>query len=179
MHQNFKTSYGRGARLFHWVMVPMFIGMFALAYLMMDTAPGEAKWALYGLHKSFGVVLLVLILARFLWRLSTVPPALPSGLSSFQKGMVQINHFLLYAVMFGMACSGVAMSLLGGHGLSLFGVVDIASPYINKDLARLAHTAHEIISYVFMGSVFLHLAGAFYHHFVLKDGLLKRMRLGP
>ena len=175
MYKNTQDSYGLVAKLFHWGMAPLFLGMFVVAYTMMDMAPGDTKWMLYGLHKSSGVVLLFLILFRFAWRLAGDVPSLPHTTAAWQKKAAHANILLLYAVMLGMATTGVAMSLLGGHPISVFGLFEMSSPYLNKDLAKVAHSAHGYISWVFIGSFSLHLLGALYHHFILKDGVLKRM----
>lgn len=169
------TQHNTTAKIFHWAMVPLFIGMFAVAYIMMDMAPGDTKWTLYGLHKATGLTLLFLIAARFMWRLVTTVPDLPQGMAAWQKVAAQANVLLLYAVMFGMAGSGVAMSLLGGHGITVFGLFEISPFYINKELAGLAHSAHGYISWVFIGAFVLHILGALYHHFILKDTILRRM----
>lgn len=175
MYKNTQNDYGLIAKIFHWGMAPLFVGMFTVAYIMMNMPPGETKWMLYGLHKSVGVLLLLLILGRFIVRLISEVPALPKEMALWQQKAARTNIILLYAVMFGMAISGTAMSLLGGHGITVFNLYTLSSPYVNKELAGLFHSAHGYISYVFIGSFCLHLAGATYHHFILKDGLLKRM----
>lgn len=177
MYKNTHENFGLVAKILHWGMALLFIGMFVVAYVMMDMAAGDTKWALYGLHKSFGFVLLFLALFRFAWRLMGEIPTFPETMPKWQKRAARANILLLYAVMIGMALSGVSMSLLGGHGITVFELFKISSPYINKEIAGIAHSAHEYISYVFIGSFCLHILGALHHHFVLKDRTLNRMWL--
>tara|TARA_A100000171_G_C2136375_1_gene150580 strand:+ start:2077 stop:2622 length:546 start_codon:yes stop_codon:yes gene_type:complete len=176
MHQQKQEiTYGLTAKIFHWSMAPLFIGMFIVAYIMMELSPSDTKWTLYGIHKSVGALLLILITARFLWRLVNQVPDLPNTVPAWQKVLAHANILLLYAVMLGMAGSGMTMSILGGHSVSIFGLIDIPAFYINKEMASLAHSAHGYISYVFIASFSLHVMGAFYHHFILKDNVLQRI----
>ena len=58
--------YGTVSRLLHWLMAACFVVMLVTAIIWNLT---EADWvgSLYGLHKSFGFILMVLIVVRILW----------------------------------------------------------------------------------------------------------------
>ena len=58
--------YGTVSRLLHWLMAVCFVVMLVTAIIWNLT---EADWvgSLYGLHKSFGFILMVLIVVRILW----------------------------------------------------------------------------------------------------------------
>ena len=99
------------------------------------------------------------ILALALWRLSVrrsrgVPPP-PDGKSGPMVSLAHWVHVALYAVMILMPIGG-AVAWFGG--------------------VEMAAEGHELMKFVLGGLVALHVAGALYNHFVLKNGLLNRMR---
>ena len=179
MLQNTNTSYGWVARLFHWLMAIVFIGLFGVAYTMMDMGPSDTKWALYGLHKATGMTILGLSMARLWWRLANPVPQLPKTVPSWQIMGANFIHYLLYALMFLMPLSGYLMSVWGSHPISWFGLFTLPMIMLpNKDLAGLAHSAHFFFSYILIGAFSLHVLGALYHHCCLKDRVLTRMLKG-
>ena len=42
-------------------------------------------------------------------------------------------------------------------------------------LYEIGHEGHEILGFVMLGLVVLHIAAALRHHFILKDGVVRRM----
>lgn len=180
MWKNTSHHYGYIAQILHWVMAISFLGMFIVAEVMMNmtTLPtntffGQGKWALYGLHKSVGILLLLLIVLRILWKFSNPrPPILGRGI---QKILASITHVGLYGVMLALPISGYIMSSAGGYGVKVFGykLPDLLGT--NKPLADIAHNVHHYASEAVYVLIVLHLVGALYHHYVVKDSTFIRM----
>ena len=175
---NKKTSYGSVARLFHWGIAALYIGMFYVAYTMMDMAKTPAKWELYDLHKSFGLVLLILALTRIIWRWSNPVPQAEPGTKKWQHTLAQLAHYGLYALMLAMPLSGYAMSVAGGHEVAMFGLSVPSLIPNNTEIATLAHQGHALLSQAIMGLVGLHVVAALWHHLIRKDRTLTRMIRG-
>jgi cytochrome b561 len=173
MLKNTHETYGWLAKVFHWVMALAIVGMFGVAYVMTDME-GPQKFVLYGLHKSVGATLLVLVVLRFLWRLANTQPTLPESVPAWQRFGAHANILLLYALMFTMTISGFLMSYYT-WGVSWFGLVNFAAPVKNNDFGNIFKEIHEIASYLLIASVSLHVIAALYHHFFLKDNVLRRM----
>ena len=84
-----------------------------------------------------------------------------------------------------MPISGLMASVLGGHGLSVFGVEVFAPNFsvddpektlpINYELSKAGAAIHFYLGYTVIVALLLHIAGALKHHLVDKDGTLKRM----
>ena len=75
-----------------------------------------------------------------------------------------------------MPISGIAMSQLSGRTVKVFdwfAVPNFIS--INKPLAKQIYGLHVWSSYIIIGLVVVHILAAFYHHFIQKDDVLKRM----
>lgn len=174
--KNTRKSYGLMAQTLHWLIFVLFVGMFVAAEIMMDMEPGPDKWQLYGLHKSFGIVLLFLVFARISWRMANVTPEDVAGMSKWQSLAAHGVHYALYVAMLAMPISGYLMSMGGGHGITVFGVWSVPDLVgENKPLGSLAHSVHHYTSLAVYGLVAVHLAAALYHHFIKKDEVLHRM----
>lgn len=179
--RNTSQHYGYIAQIFHWMIALSFVGMFIVAEVMMhmttdpqNTFFDQSKWDLYSLHKSVGMTLLVLIALRLLWKISN--PKLPIlGPNALQRLIAKVVHIGLYVVMFTMPVSGYIMSSAGGHGVKVFGLPLPDLLGTNKPLASLAHEAHEITAEVIYILVALHIVGALYHHYVVKDDTFIRL----
>jgi len=72
--KNTKTSYGIVGKLFHWPMALIMMGLIVVGLYMTSMEPSPDKYELYGLHKSFGILILWFIGLRVLWRFYTKPP---------------------------------------------------------------------------------------------------------
>ena len=73
--------------------------------------------------------------------------------------------------------SGWIMSSAGKYPLQWFGLFDIPKWPVVKDspLADAAHEGHELMGKLFIPLIALHIGAAFFHQFVQKDGVLRRM----
>lgn len=175
MLKNTLESYGWLSKLLHWGMAFAIIMMFAVAYIMMDlSGDSPTKGLLYGGHKSVGLTLLVPVVIRFGWRLLNPVPRLPASLPAWQSFLAQANILFLYAAILTMTMSGFLMSYYT-WGAPWFGVFTLKAAVTNKEFAGLMREVHEIASYCLIASFSLHFMGALYHHFVLKDNILRRM----
>ena len=99
-----QRRYSGGAILLHWTIALALGFQLALGFSM---PKDESGFALYQLHKSVGITILLLSLARLAWRLTHRPPlAVEGGLQGFLAKSV---HTLLYVFMIGMPLTGWAV----------------------------------------------------------------------
>jgi len=157
----------------HWIVAVMIIGLL-ISGLYMTNAQ---NYSLYPWHKSFGVLVSLFVVLRIFWRIMNGFPVAIGKHSKIENFLARLVHYLLIIGTVIMPLSGILMSAMGGHGVSLFGVELIAgvgSP-INTDIAMLANKAHFYSGYIIIGSLLMHVIGALKHHFIDKDLTLKRM----
>lgn len=160
----------------------MMLTLLAVGFYMHSLAYSPFKIELYGLHKSFGMLVLMLAGVRILWRAATSYPPEIDTHKAWEKSLSKLIHIVLYVAMIGMPLSGWLMSSAGDFPASFFGLFewpDLVSK--DKTLFDLFKEAHEIFAFALIGAVTLHMAGAFKHHFIDSDVTLKRMstmRLG-
>ena len=165
----------------HWVVGLSIISLIAVGVYMTD----YKVYALYPIHKSVGMLLFLVIVLRVIWRLKQGWPAPASTYKAWEQSLSRIVHWVLIIATITLPISGMLMSGLGGHGLAIFGLELLAATPnpdemgkmipINGPVAGAAHEVHEIAGKVIFVAIVLHLCGALKHHFVDKDGTLRRM----
>ena len=98
--------YTRVAIAFHWVIAALIVFNLWLG-LAHDSLPRD--WQVMPVHKSVGLTVLVLTLARIAWRLAHPAPPLPADLQPWERIAANASHFLLYAFMLAMPLTGWMM----------------------------------------------------------------------
>lgn len=152
-------------RIVHWLMAVCILGLIAAGMYMTELPKGDEKWWWYGMHKSFGVTVIGLLILRLILRFITRIPPLPKGFAPMETKLVSALHFLLYAGMVIVPISGFIMSDAGGHAIAWFGYALPDLIPTNKQLGGLASELHEITPFILLGLIALHVAGAIKHQF--------------
>ena len=171
------VSYTRTAKALHWIMAILIGGLLVLGLYMQDLPLSPQKLALYSWHKWFGVTVFVLLWFRLAWRLSHPPPDLSDSLSPRLRRAAHAGHVSLYVLMILIPLSGWLMSSAKGFQTVWFGLVPIPD-LIGKSraLGDLLQQVHKVLNIILMLALAGHILAALWHHFVLKDDTLRRMR---
>ena len=176
---NSTTRYGWGAIILHWLIALIFIGQFGLGFIMVRLTSQRTAFELIQLHKSFGFLLLGLVILRIAWRFGNAAPALPRTVGTLERRAAPLAHIALYAFQLALPLSGwalVSVSMLEIPSLpfNLFLMPNL--PLAESDAAEsFWASAHWYLAYAGMALVVLHVAAALRHHFQLKDPVLTRM----
>jgi len=142
---------------------------------MLDMSPSDQKWALFAWHKQIGLTLFLLVCLRLWWRMRHHKPE-DSKTPRWDLVLHKANIVILYFLLFAFPLSGLLMTILGGHSVSYFGLFTIpAIPDVPHMISKIFLTTHVWISYILYIFVGLHILGALYHHFIVKDNILVRM----
>ena len=172
------TRYTSTAIVLHWLIAALIIATFPLGLYMSDLALSPRKLQLYSYHKWTGIVILLLVLLRLLWRATHRPPAMLAGMPRWQERSAHIVHFALYGLMFAVPLSGWLMSSALGFQVVLFGVLPLPDLIAaDKATGNLLKSVHQVLNYSLLALVALHVAAALHHHWILRDGTLRRMLL--
>lgn len=163
----------------HWLTVFCVVAGVALI-LLRDEVGGRAlrQWLLDG-HRHFGVFVLLLFVARVALRLRAgrLPPAgAPSRLGRIAAALV---HLALYALLLALPLLGWALNDALGKPAHLFGMALPALVAADEDLADALLGWHQDAAWLLLALVLLHAAAALWHHFVLRDGVLRTMLPNP
>ena len=171
------TTYTPVAKSLHWLMALLILGLLVLGTYMSDLPLSPQKLELYAWHKWAGVTVFLLVWLRLAWRVAHRPPGLPASLSPRMRLAAHAGHAALYVLMVLIPLSGWLMSSAKGFQTVWFGVLPIPD-LIGKDrlLGDILEETHEVLSSLLMLTLAGHVAAALWHHFVLKDDTLRRMR---
>ena len=172
-------GYGIVSRLFHWSMAIAILAMFALGVWMVTLDYYSPYYnAAPNFHRSLGILLLIGLLARWLWRATNVKLS-SDDLSSFERKAAHSTHGGLYVLMLGLMISGYLISTADGQPIDVFGWFEVPSIIKMPGLESSAGYIHRIIAYVVIALAVLHTLAALKHHFIDKSQILNRMWFGP
>ncbi len=167
--------YSRSYRFLHWTIAVLVLSEFSMQYIR--RLFGEDVHAFVReMHKSIGIVLIVLIATRIGLRLATPVPAKFPDISRVREVIATWVHRGLWLFMILVPLLGINFLLARGRGVNFFGLVSVppataGSPYWGD----IALTTHRYAAFGLIALVCLHAAGALFHRLVLKDKLLSRM----
>ncbi|VAX07229.1 Cytochrome b561 homolog 2 [hydrothermal vent metagenome] len=173
--QNTHKHYGSVTIILHWICAIAVIGMFTLG-LWMTSLEYYDPWYHKGpnLHRSTGILLMLLFLLRFIWRQLNLRPE-PIG-QAWEQAIAELVHRSIYLLIVAIGTSGYLISTADGHSLSVFGWFEI--PALITSIERLediAGTIHLTLAITLITVAALHALAAFKHHFVNRDPTLTRM----
>ncbi|CAB5501278.1 cytochrome b [Bathymodiolus thermophilus thioautotrophic gill symbiont] len=164
----------------HWIVG---LSVIALAVIGVYMSENEA-FELYPIHKSIGVLIFAVIIARVYWRFVNGWLEPVSTYKAIEHNLAKIIHWVLIIAIVVMPISGFIMSGAGGYGVSVFGLEVIAAQFDpiakeaiphNAALAGFMAEVHEIAGWTMIVAIVLHFFGALKHHFINKDNTLRRM----
>lgn len=170
------THYTLTAKILHWLVAGMIVLQFILAKMAENTDSPVRELALLANHKSVGITILALAIARIIWRFWHQPPPLPTGMPNWQVMASHASHWSLYALLFLMPITGWLMSSASAYSVSwfnLFQLPDFIAP--NPELKETFEEIHELLAKVLIAVAALHVLAALKHAIVDKDGVLGRM----
>lgn len=198
-HSDPSDRYSVVAIVLHWAMALAILFNIGLAWWMHAAieAPSTAARAVlaYQVHKSIGLTVLALAVARLAWRLMHKPPPLPDDMASWERFAARATHIAFYVVMIAVPLTGwlyvsASWSMDQNRPLAvptiyfgLFSVphlfaIDHMAEATRAFVARYAILAHASLVFATIGLFFLHVGAALKHWVVDRDDVLPRMAPG-
>jgi cytochrome b561 len=143
----------------HWLMAGLYLLLFTGGIYMIHLGHDVFyRHSLYNLHKTLGVIVMSLLLARITVLLHLQLNKKPKSQQKKSWTQTFIVHTFLYLFMLFVPLSGYLLSNAGGHDIIIFGT-NIALPQLfakNKQLAILGGSLHFWLSYTFLVFIILH-----------------------
>jgi cytochrome b561 len=169
--------YTRTAIALHWLVAVLVIAQFAWGWWMQEIPkqPQGSRAAAFNLHKSVGLVILVLMLVRLGWRMRHGAPTL-AGLPAWQRILARATHVTLYTALLAMPIAGYLGSAFSGYPVKWFGLPLPAWGWSDPALKELMSGIHLTLSWIIAGAFTLHLMGAL-RHILEADEYPRRMGL--
>lgn len=175
--RNTAERYGLVAKLLHWMVAIVVMGLFAVGVWMVELTyydPWYKPAPFY--HKSIGTLLAFVFLFRFLWRCLNVIPKVQASHKLWEQLLSRFTHVALYILIFSIIASGYLISTADGRSIDVLGWFDVPAFRVAvENQEDIAGEFHQWLAYILMGLVLLHVLAAFKHHFIDHDETLRRM----
>ena len=171
-----KTRYSTGAMILHWLIAIAVIVTWRLADGA-EHVPRAQHFAALQPHFALGIVILLLTIARLLWRLTHKAPPFSSDLAPWERWLARTVHFIFYVLLLGlpiMAWIGVSMMRQPIDFFGLFTIPNLPTP-ANRGAGHELTEIHGTLGNIMLWLIVLHVVGALKHQFWDKDGNLYRM----
>jgi polyisoprenoid-binding protein YceI/cytochrome b561 len=172
------ARYSAAAIALHWLLAVLLAGQLALGWRLEDMGQGAAAFAAFQLHKSIGIAILLLSLARLSLRIAVPPPA-PLPDKPVNLALARGVHWLFYLVMIGGPLTGWILASTARIKVPtlVFGVLPWPHLPLGRGWHEPAEVLHGALGWLLAGLVVLHIAGALRHHW-LREDLIGRMLPG-
>lgn len=169
-----RTVYDPVARGLHWATVFLVLANFGLAETW-DNFARPTRHLMEATHMSFGILLAAAVIARIAWRMAP-GHQMPPAASGLQELAAKAMHWLLYLLLAASAVLGFVLRWSGGESMIFFGA-PIPSPMekVSRGVHHQISELHENVGWAIIILAAAHALAALYHHFVVKDDVLRRM----
>ncbi len=181
------TRYTSVAILLHWLIATAIVAQLVLGWRM-GAMKGLAGFSAFQLHKSIGITILLLSLARLGWRLTHRPPPSPAGSPRWEQNAARAAHVGFYALMIGMPLTGWIIVSVSRIAIPTLLYTVVPWPHVPglSTLPRATKamleggfaTAHTVLAFGMVGLLALHVAAALKHHLVDRDDVVAHMLPG-
>ena len=179
------SRYSVVAIVLHWAIAALMFANIGIAWYF-NSLPHALRSPPTQLHKSIGLTVLLLTLARIGLRFIIPPPLLLDSLRGWEKLGARISHFVFYGLMLGLPLSGWAMvsasPLTAVHPTVLYGVVPWpAFPYPGlgpdsvHDAGKAMALTHGLLAKLAYLTIAVHVLAALKHQFLDRDDVMARM----
>lgn len=165
--------YDRKTICLHWLTAALVVALWGIAQVIDLFPPGSPRIAARSAHILLGAALGVVLILRIAWRLNGGTRLAPSS-SGWRGTIATALHLALYILVMATVALGIANAWIRGDtiiGLFTIPPLDPGNTLLKKTVENLHGTAANLI----LAAAGLHAAAALYHHYVLKDDVLRRM----
>lgn len=183
-----RTRYTTVAILIHWLIAAAIIFQVILGWRMDDGPKGPTTYALFQLHKSIGITILLLSLLRLAWKLINKSPPPPEGQPAWERTASHLVHWGFYLIMIGLPLTGWVVvsaskvnipTLLYGTfpwpHLPLLPELAEGAKHTWREAGELGHEVLVKLTYLLLA---LHLGAVAKHQILDRDEVLSHMAPG-
>ncbi len=188
---NTTRSYGSVAKTFHWLTALLILTVIPLGWIANKqahaiedggaTAAEVARAAtLFSIHKTIGVTIFFVALARIIWALIQPLPGLLNAGNKAEAFAAHTVHWLLYGSLLAVPLSGWVHHAATSGFAPIWWPFGQSLPLVPKSEAWAEVTAglHWVLIWVLVAALAFHVAGALKHHLIDRDATLRRMLPG-
>jgi cytochrome b561 len=168
--------FDRTTRLIHWLTAGLMLVVFVLAFSIDIATSRTSHMAFLQLHRSIGLTIWVLTMARFVWRCFAKYPNWPSDMSRTMQVLAMASEYGLYALLLTQPILGLLQTNAHGDQVNLYFIGQLpALIEKNRQLAQQLLAVHKAVGFSLLGLIALHASAALFHHFWRRDDTLTAM----
>ena len=162
--KNSETQYGWGGRALHWTSVTLLVVLILTGDGFADLEASEHRSSLVATHVSWGLLFLLVMLARVYWRISNHNPVQSYSIRKWQKYSARSLHLTIYFVVISQSLVGILNLASSGEGLAFFSFFETAA-FMQKNVAlyELSKGLHYSLSIAIYPLFLVHISAAIYH----------------
>jgi cytochrome b561 len=165
------------ARCLHWLIALAVFALIASGLYAEDLGNSPFKLKIFFWHKSFGILILALMVLRLLWRMFNKPPAHLLESVAANKA-AEYGHAMLYLLLFLMPISGWVIQSAANYPFQAFGVFSLpAIVEPSKAVSELAATIHGLSSKLLILLLVGHVGAVLVHKWATSHDVWPRMSL--
>ena len=162
--KNTETQYGWGGRILHWSSVTLLVVLILTGDGFADLEPSPDKTKLVAIHVSWGLLFLLVMMARVYWRIANHNPVQSYAIRKWQKYTARSLHLSIYFVVISQSLIGLLNLFSSGNGLVFFSFFETAAlMQENVALYELSKSLHYSLSIAIYPLFFIHISAAIYH----------------
>lgn len=173
MSDTLANRYPRSLRILHWVRAGLVLSLIAAGWTMtgLPDAAAVKFTVFYPWHKSFGVLVVAIVLVQLAIRSQSTLPHPPAALPRHERVLSEMVHRTMYLLLIVVPLMGYAMSssYTESDGVFFFGMHLPELLPKNDARFRVFQWLHSTLAYTLLGLIVLHVAGALKHRFLDRD----------
>lgn len=168
------NRFTRPSRVLHWLAAALVFAALFIGFVMVNSVGSRAQLIL--VHKTLGVLILVVMVVRVVNRVTHHPPAWPPTIGAFEGRLVGLSEKLMYALLLLQPLVGWAMISAAGGPVAVFGALYLPriAPF-DAQLYWILRQAHSLIAYTLTALIAAHISAVLLHTLTVRDRLLERM----
>jgi cytochrome b561 len=166
------TRYKAIAVAIHWLSAALILSQIVIGLKFADMPKGSEKMDVFSWHKTVGVLILLLAVARLAVRLINPPPPFPADFPKWERAAALWMHRIFYFLMFALPITG--LSLVSERAVG--GMTDLrwGLKFPAISLGPVGE-AHELLAWGLIGLLILHVLAALKQQFFDKTAVANRM----
>jgi len=174
-----RLHYGAVAQVFHWATAILVVAAYVYG-------PGGVEQRVYSvardfdrqLHETLGTAVLILVLLRLAWRAYDRAPDDPP-MPAWMRLSSKLVHLLIYILLLALPFTAISGAWLEGHPVTLLANIRFG-PLVPEahDVGSTIALIHTWLGQAILWVAGVHAAAALYHHFILRDRVLRSMLPG-
>lgn len=170
-----RNRYSAVSLVLHWLTAALVVGQVILISAAEREGANAGLWMM--LHKSGGMTILILTLARLGWRAANPAIPLPRTTPPWQRIAARTTHVLFYVALLILPLTGWLAGSAAGRGFEYYGLFDFPLVPLGggRETASLLMDVHRATPKLLYVLIALHVLGALKHHFIDRDNVLRRM----